>query len=136
MLLKEGILQRQLMVRTAKERKQLAQQFFEADLFIMPSRTEGFGVTALQALSAGLPVLVSDNSGVGQALKEVPFGKFFVLNSEDPAEWAKEIKAVRCKSRKLRLEEAIELREIYAKKYKWEEQCRGLVKRMHEIVKS
>ena len=136
LLLQEGILQRQLMVRTAKERKQLAQQFFEADLFIMPSRTEGFGVTALQALSAGLPVLVSDNSGVGQALKEVPFGKFFVLNSEDPAEWAKEIKAVRCKSRKLRLEEAIELREIYAKKYKWEEQCRELVKRMHEIVKS
>ena len=134
MLLKEGILQRQLMVRTANERNQLAQQFFEADLFIAPSRTEGFGLTALQALSAGLPVLVSGNSGVGQALKEVPFGKLFVLNSEDPAEWAKEIKAVRCKSRKLRLEEAIELREIYAKKYKWEEQCRELVKRMHEIA--
>ena len=136
MLLKKGILPRQLMVRTAKERKQLAQQFFEADLFILPSRTEGFGLTALQALSAGLPVLVSGNSGVGQALKKVPFGKLFVLNSEDPAEWAKEIKAVRCKSRKLRLEEAIELREIYAKKYKWDEQCRELVKRMHEIVKS
>ena len=135
LLLQEGILQRQLMVRTANERNQLAQQFFEADLFIAPSRTEGFGLTALQALSAGLPVLVSGNSGVGQALKEVPFGKLFVLNSEDPAEWAKEIKAVRCKSRKLRLKEAIELREKYAKQYRWEEQCRGLVQRIYEIVK-
>ena len=42
MLLNEGILPRQLIVRIAKEREQLAQQFHEADLVIMPSRTEGF----------------------------------------------------------------------------------------------
>ena len=135
-LLKEGILPRQLIVRTAKEREQLAKQFLEADLVIMPSRTEGFGLAALEALSAGLPVLVSGNSGLGQALKEVPFGEHVVLNSEDPREWAKEIKAVRRKRRWVRLEEASELRERYAKKYQWEEQCRRLVERMLEIVKS
>ena len=136
MLLNEGILPRQLIVRSAKEREQLAQQFYEADLVIMPSITEGFGLTALEALSAGLPVLVSRNSGLGEALQEVPYGKNVVLNSEDPTEWAKEIKAVRRKRRAVRLEEAIGLREKYAKIYQWEGQCRILVERMHEIVKS
>ena len=136
MLLNEGILPSQLIVRSAKERKQLAQQFFEADLVIMPSRTEGFGLTALEALSAGLPVLVSRNSGFGKALQKVRFGKKVVLNSEDPTEWAKEIKTVRSKGREVRLKKAIELREKYAEKYQWEGQCRRLVKRMHEIVNS
>ena len=136
LFLKENILRRQLVVRSAKEREQLVQEFYDADLVIMPSRAEGFGLTALEALSAGLPVLVSGNSGIGQALQELTFGKNVVLNSEDPAVWAKEIKAVRNKSKKLRLEEAIELREKYAKKYQWEGQCRRLVERMHEIVRS
>ena len=136
MLLNEGILPRQLTVRSAKERKQLAQQFYEADLFIIPSRTEGFGLTALEALSAGLPVLVSDTSGLGQALKEVPHGKGVVLNSEDPTEWAKAIKTVRRKKRGVRLEEASGLREKYAKMYQWEERCRELVEKMHDVVKS
>ena len=136
MFLKEKILRRQLVVRNAKEREQLAQEFYDADLVIMPSRAEGFGLTALEALSAGLPVLVSGNSGIGQALQELTFGKNVVLNSEDPTVWAKEIKAVRNTSKKLRLEEAIELREKYANKYQWEGQCRRLVERMHEIVRS
>ncbi|XP_015770112.1 PREDICTED: D-inositol 3-phosphate glycosyltransferase-like [Acropora digitifera] len=135
MLLEQGILPHHLIVRSAMERNQLADQFYEADLVIMPSRTEGFGLTALEALSAGLPVRVSTNSGLGRALQELPYGENVVLNSEDPAEWAKEIKAIRRKSRKLRLDEATELREKYAKKYRWEEQCRGLVQLMYEIVK-
>ena len=136
MFLNEGISPSQLIVRSAKEREQLPQQFFGADLVIMPSRAEGFGLTALEALSAGLPVLVSVKSGLGQALREVPTGENFVLNSEDPRDWAKKIKAVRRKKREVRLEEARVLREKYAGKYQWEEQCQELVKRMHEIVKS
>ena len=135
MLLNQGISRRQLIVRSAKERKELAQEFKAADLVIMPSRTEGFGLSALEALSAGLPVRVCSNSGLGQALQELTFGEKVVLNSDDPADWAEEIKTVRSKSRQFRLEEAIELREKYAKKYRWERQSRGLVQRMLEIVK-
>ena len=136
MLLNEDISRNQLIVRSAKERDQLAPQFKGADLVIMPSRTEGFGLSALEALSAGLPVRVCSNSGLGQALQKLTFRENVVLNSDDPAEWAKEIKAVRRKSRKLRLEEAIDLREKYATEYQWERQCRGLVQRMLKIVKS
>jgi glycosyltransferase involved in cell wall biosynthesis len=37
----------------------------------MPSRHEGFGLVALEAISAGVPVLISRESGLGRALREV-----------------------------------------------------------------
>ena len=130
-LLEHGIPPRQLTVRRFKEsREELARLFCLVDLAIMPSRTEGFGLTALEALSAGLPVLVSGNSGLGDALKKVPSGSHHVVDSEDPKEWAKAIKVVRQKDREVRLEDAEYLREKYAVKYSWRQQCDSLVERM------
>ena len=134
MFLNKGISPSQLIVRSVKEREQLAEQFYQADLVIMPSRTEGFGLTALEALSAGLPVLVSRNSGFGQALAKLPFSDGFVVSSEKPEVWAKEIQKVHRKGRKLRLEEASKLRERYSETYKWEEQCSKLIEKMFEVV--
>ena len=134
MLLKEGIRPSQLIVRSYKEREELAAQFGEADLAIMPSRSEGFGLAALEALSAGLPVLVSGNSGVGDALKELPFGASCIVNSEDTSEWAKAICAIHDKKRKLRLWEAVKIRESYAEKYHWQVECGRLVERMLNII--
>ena len=100
----------------------------------MPSRVEGFGLTALEALSAGLPVLVSHNSGLGKALESVDFGEHFVVNSDEPKEWAEKIRGVRRKSRKNRLREARKLRDSYSKTYNWEEQCSQLIEKIHELV--
>ncbi|XP_067024623.1 uncharacterized protein [Acropora muricata] len=138
--LKEDILPSQLVVRSEKERDELVKQFYEADLVIMPSRTEAFGLAALEALSAGLPVLVSENSGIGKALKKVPNGSYFVVNleltNEDAAvKWAEAIKAVCRKERKVRLREAILLRQSYAETYQWEGQCNTLVEKMLEMIK-
>ena len=127
-LLHHGISRNQLIVRSFDDsREVLANLFCEVDLAIMPSRTEGFGITALEALSAGLPVLVSGNSGLGEALKEVPLGSQSVLDLEDPKDWAKAIKCVRQKKREVRLSESRFLREEYLKKYSWEEPCKNLV---------
>ncbi|XP_044172002.1 D-inositol 3-phosphate glycosyltransferase-like isoform X2 [Acropora millepora] len=137
--LKEGVLPSQLIVRRAKEREQLVKEFCQADLVIMPSRTEGFGLAALEALSAGLPVLVSGNSGIGKALKKVPYGSHSVVNlefnNEDSEKWAEAIKAVCRKEREVRLEEAVLLREKYTKTYQWEGQCSTLVEKMCEMIK-
>ncbi|XP_020624942.1 uncharacterized protein LOC110062399 [Orbicella faveolata] len=130
-LLQHGLSQSQLTVRRFKEnREELAKLFCEVDLAIMPSRTEGFGLTALEALSAGLPVLVSGNSGLGDALKKVPSGTSYVVDSEDPKEWAKAIKTVRERNRGLRLEESNLLRAKYAETYSWRKQCDCLVEKM------
>ncbi|XP_015750088.1 PREDICTED: D-inositol 3-phosphate glycosyltransferase-like isoform X2 [Acropora digitifera] len=134
MLLREDIAASQLIVRSYKERGELAAQFCKADLAIMPSRTEGFGLAALEALSAGLPVLVSGNSGLGDALKVLPFGSSCVVNSEDANEWAKAIRKIYGKKRNLRLREAVKLRESYAEEYHWEGECGRLVQRMLNII--
>ena len=124
-----------LRVRTFIEiRERLKQQFSEVDIAILPSRSEGFGLAALEALSAGLPVLVSDNSGFGKALQEVRFGSHYVVSSEDPVLWAKKIEEIWAKKREIRLEEAKDLRANYGKKYNWEEQCKGLVERMKKVL--
>ena len=134
-LLHHGISRNQLIIRSFDDsREVLADLFCEVDLAIMPSRTEGFGITALEALSAGLPVLVSGNSGLGEALKKVPLGSQSVVDSEDPKDWAREIKRVRDKEREVRLSESRFLREMYLKKYSWEEPCNSLVIKMRNLV--
>ena len=135
LLLQEGIDRSQLTVRCFNEsREQLARLFCEVDLAIMPSRTEGFGLAALEALSAGLPVLVSGNSGFGEALKKVPFASSCVIESDDPKEWANAIKVVRHKDREMRLGESKVVRGVYEEKYSWKEQCDKLVERMRNIL--
>ena len=134
-LLKCGIPRTQLTVRKfAENRDEIKDLLLTVDLAIMPSRTEGFGLTALEALSAGLPILVGNNSGFGKAIRDVKFGSSCVVCSDDPEKWAEAIKRVRQTTRKLRLEEACSLREAYDEKYKWETQCEMLVQKLRHIL--
>ena len=72
-------------------------------------------------------------------MKKVPYGSNCVVNSEfnneDPMKWAEAMKAVCRKERKVRLKEAILLRQNYAETYQWEEQCSTLVEKMLEMIK-
>ena len=134
-LLESGLPAHRLTVRSfLQSREDLKRLFCEVDLVLMPSRTEGFGLTGLEALSAGLPVLVSKNSGFGEALRKVPFGSACVIDSEDPLVWAEAVKEVWRKDRETRLQEAELLRFSYNKKYSWAKQSQGLVKKMVNIV--
>ena len=114
-------------------REVLADLFCTVDLAIMPSGIKCFGITALAALSAGLPVLVNGNSGLGEALKEVSLGSHSVVDSEDPKDWAKEIKRVRQKKREVQLSESRSLREKYLERYSWKEPCKSLVIKMRNL---
>ena len=134
-LLQTGIPRNQLFVRRFIQRKErLKELFCEVDLVIMPSRTEGFGLTALEALSAGLPILVSGNSGFGDTLRTLPLGKPFVVDSADPKDWAKAIDAVRLKDRAKRLQEIQRLQTSYQEKFSWKKQCGALVEKMWTLV--
>ena len=134
-LCQTGISRNQLFVRSfLKDKQRLEELFCEVDVAIMPSRTEGFGLTALEAMSAGLPILVSGNSGFGEALRCLPKGMSFVIDSDDPKEWAKEIAAIRQKSRAQRLEEIQRLRRSYEERFSWERQCQSLVDTMWKMV--
>lgn len=48
----------------------IAQDLGHAALFLMPSRAEGFGLAALEAIGLGTPVLISSRSGLAQMLRD------------------------------------------------------------------
>ena len=115
-------------------REDVKHLFYEVDLVLMPSRTEGFGLSGLEALSAGLPVLVSKNSGFGEALDSVPYGSLFVIDSEDPSTWTAAIKAIWNRDRKTLLDEVKAVRCSYGERCSWSEQCTHLIEKMFELV--
>jgi len=130
-----GVSKGQLTIRSLpKSREELKNLFCEVDLAIMPSSEQGFGMIGLAALSSGLPVLVHEDSGFGEALKKVKFGTSSVVDSENAKVWAKAIKRVRATERKTRLQEAASLRSNYDEKYSWKEQCGALVQKMLTMV--
>ena len=125
-----GIPANRLRVRGYTDHEALKRLFCEVDLVLMPSRTEGFGLTGLEALSAGLPVIVSKNSGFGEALGNVPNGSSFVIESEDSSAWTAAIKGIWNKHRQLRLDEAKLLCDCYGKRNSWSDQCANLIEKM------
>ena len=132
-LLQHGIAEAQLTVRKfIQSRDRLKDLLCEADLAIMPSKSEGFGLVALEALSAGLPILVGSGSGFAKALENVPIGFSCIVNSDDPAEWAKAVEAVRIRHG-MRLQEIKSLRASYGEMYSWKKQCEALVNRMQRM---
>ena len=133
-LLNFGIDRKQLTVREfVKSREKMKELFCEVDMVIMPSKSEGFSLVALEALSAGLPILVGSNSGFARAIEDIPFGSYSVVDSEDPSKWAECVQGVRDKYRVL-LHENKMLREFYSKMYCWKTQCEELVDRLWKMV--
>ena len=133
-LLKHGITEKQLIVRKfVQYRSGMKELLCEVDLAIMPSKSEGFGLVALEALSAGLPVLVGSNSGFASAIMDLFLGEYSIVDSDDPAKWAETIEGV-CGRHGMRLDGIKMLRERYGMKYVWKTQCKALVERLSGMI--
>jgi glycosyltransferase involved in cell wall biosynthesis len=55
-----------------------------ADAFVMPGRTEGFGIVYLEALACGVPVVASNADASWEAVREGALGA--VVDPDDPAD--------------------------------------------------
>ena len=116
------------------EQEELKMMFQQSDVVAVPSRTEGFGMVALEAISAGIPVLVARESGIAEALHKVEGGKSVIVESDDAEEWARRIQLLSNKSPEERESSAKLLRDNYNKTYPWSSECEKF-KRMAEGFK-
>jgi glycosyltransferase involved in cell wall biosynthesis len=110
----------------------LSHDIHRASLVLMPSRSEGFGLVGLEAIVAGTPVLVSDQSGLGALLREVlepeQASRFVVRMSGDDRdceEWGRAIGAV-LRDRDAAFRRAAELRTQLGRQKTWAAAIVGL----------
>lgn len=104
-----------------------------SSIVLMPSRAEGYGLVALEALSAGIPILSSKESGFGEAIQNLgaEFYRYFVVstegeNSEVYQRWADRIDAIF-----LDLDSAFkktgDLQKKFSETYSWEESINSMI---------
>jgi D-inositol-3-phosphate glycosyltransferase len=70
----------------ARPNDQLATVYQASDLLLVPSRSESFGLVALEAQACGTPVVAARVGGLNHAVGDGTTGR--LLSSHDPREWA------------------------------------------------
>jgi glycosyltransferase involved in cell wall biosynthesis len=71
----------------------LARAYHRADIFVLPSVFEGFGLTAVEAMAAGTPVVVADTCGIADHVYDEPIGE--VYRFDDPDTYLESLRLVR-----------------------------------------
>ena len=71
------------------ERHSLGDLFAHADLFLLPSEQESFGLAALESLASGVPVVASDVGGVAEVVTQGESG--WLVPARDPRSMARAV---------------------------------------------
>ena len=101
----------------------------QADLFALPSLSEGFPVVILEAMATGLPIVATNVGGIPDILEEGVDG--YLVNAKRPAEVADRM-LVLLRNDKLREEISVNNREK-AKLYTWDIVA-GKVEKEYQMV--
>jgi glycosyltransferase involved in cell wall biosynthesis len=93
----------------------LVRLYQEADIFVLPSLAEGFGHVYLEALSCGVPIICTDNTGGADIIRNGESG--WILPAGDPAALADCLSWALSHRRQLR--EMREAARAVAEKFSW-----------------
>ena len=102
----------------------------KCSLYVHPSRGEAFGVSIIESLLAGVPALVSEDTGAGEVLKKIDPGLLFRLN---PKEISEKIDSYFKTSKEYKLKLSKRGR-FEAKKFSKNKQVKLFKKRFFEIL--
>ncbi|MFF9004628.1 glycosyltransferase [Streptomyces goshikiensis] len=96
-----------------------------ASLVLMPSRSEGFGLVGLEAITRGVPVLISSASGLGQLLSETlgQVASRFVVPvtgdaDKDTGTWARAVDRI-LRDRESAFQRVADLRDLLGQQVTW-----------------
>lgn len=110
-----------------------------ASVVLMPSRREGFGLVALEAISSGVPTLVSDRSGIANLIKRYApqFSANTIVSTVDDldtssAAWADAISYV-LHDKRASFVRARELRSELNKRISWKSSVEKMMTRLVEL---
>ena len=70
----------------------LEEKYHNANIQLIPSRYEGFGLIAIEGMSTGLPVIASDLTGLNEVVCSSIDSCFLVKDSNNIIEWVNKIK--------------------------------------------
>lgn len=109
----------------------VARDIRSAAVVLMPSREEGFGLVGLEAIAAGVPLLVSKRSGLAEFLEEINANHGTVIAVTDDSEesvniWTAALARV-LENLDSAFQSAEKLRLILEKKLSWTNSARGLL---------
>lgn len=96
---------------------ELPKYLHEADIFIRPSLSEGQGISFLEAMAAGLPVIATPVGGIPDFLKDGETGLFCEVNN--PASIAKQVKRL-IEDENLRQSLIANSKNLVKEKYDWD----------------
>lgn len=82
-MVKEKKLQNNIHFLGQKDRNYVYAHLKDYNLFVQPSRYEGFGLTVAEAMMAGIPVLVSRNEGPFEIIDKGKYGYSFENGNSD-----------------------------------------------------
>ena len=77
-LIKENELEREVTIMGQRSREYIYTHLCDYDMFVLPSRNEGFGLTIAEAMCAKVPVIVSDLQGPLEVIGNGKYGTSFV----------------------------------------------------------
>lgn len=79
-LIMKNNLQKKIIWQGSKQDKSLVQHYVNSSLFISTSRTEGFSLVILEAMSLGLPIISSPTTGSQELLRDGRYGIITEMN--------------------------------------------------------
>ena len=109
-------LEKEVVFRGEVDHMELPKYLKISDVFIRPSRSEGLGVSFLEAMAAGLPIIGSAVGGIPDFLTDGETGLF--CDPENPADIAEKIKLI-LDDDNLRKNIVKKARELVEEKYDW-----------------